>query len=208
MGIRELIFAAATTGAALAAAGCESIPHPLDCAIGTVGWANCPPGSKGWMVHQQAEQARWAATHPAIVDPDVLDQNALPAMRNCAERFQSGEFASHFDAAQCYNTALTDAYKAGGFPWMDLLFTYESTSLEVAELLDRERLSEDEARPILARALLKRDADMALRLEHARNVRAQEAAADRRTAYHESREDDRRRQALSAQLLGIYGTRR
>jgi hypothetical protein len=68
----KMVFAAI---AMTALAGCSDIPHPLDCATGTVAWSNCPPGSKGYLLHQQSMDAkRKADAEKATNDPyDAAD---------------------------------------------------------------------------------------------------------------------------------------
>lgn len=171
-------------------AGCESTPHPLDCALGTIGWANCPPGTAGYEKRQRrlATDHRYVTAHALMVE-----QKLAEGMKACMDRSQSGELQTHVDMALCDNAAMTRVYRAADYPYMDVIYKFEGRALDIASKSDHGRLSEEDARTALAQALLEMQADASRRAQGLKDFEP-----------HRTDEAERPRSPFSARVLDGY----
>jgi hypothetical protein len=190
--VRYLLIALAVP-VGFSLSGCDSIPHPLDCRLGTVAWANCPPGTAGYDEHQRrlaAEHRAWLARPEAGL---LIEEKLAEGMKACLGRSQAGELQTHVDRVLCDNAAMTRVYRAAGYPYMDVVYRFEGRALEIASKSDHGQLSDEDARTALAQALLDMQVDASRRAQGLRD------SEPRRTESDESK-----RSAFSARVLDSY----
>jgi hypothetical protein len=75
----------------------------------------------------------------------ALKQTALAADLCKAKRL-SGELPSHAASVQCANPAMIQAFSAAHYKYMDLIQFFAAKRLELATKIDRNELTEDQAR--------------------------------------------------------------
>lgn len=134
-------------------------------------------------------------------DASKLAERVTAAMDECSVQVRAGTLKTHADLTICDNDAMTKEYQAVGFPYMDLLYQFEGSALDVSSKLDHQQISADDARTALAQAMLQMNTHIAQRAEQAHQAQINQDAAGQEMAEAARQAERERRRAIIMQMI-------
>jgi hypothetical protein len=97
----------------------------------------------------QQSIARQQAQHPPLADQEALSAALKETQRvidECRAKRISGRLTTFAASVQCSNPRMIQAFNAAHYRYMDLIESLAAKRLEVAERVDRNELTEDQAK--------------------------------------------------------------